>query len=61
MQTRVLEDSVQGSLLQLAVKRHDEKDRLIGMPQAHVAAALPEDLPAEPFEYRDKLCARDDR
>ena len=61
LETRVLEDAVQGSLLQLPVQRYDEERRTVGVPETDVASALPSDLPTEPFEYTNELRARDDR
>lgn len=61
LETRVLEDAVQGSPLQLPVQRYDEERQTVGVPETDVASALPSDLPIKPLEHTYQLRARDDR
>jgi hypothetical protein len=60
-EARVAKDSVQGSTLELAVQRDDQRDGAVWVLQPNVAPTLADLLPTKPLERLDQIGARDDR
>jgi hypothetical protein len=57
LDTRLLEDAVQGVCLDLTVQRHDAS--LLTASQEHMATALPDDDKSEPLQYAHAFGAGD--